>query len=277
METKEALQAPPWLARFLTPFLARQVARELGAKYPGLAPHEIAEKMRAELGRAPTVEEARLIDAVVARFPNEREVPIEKPASAWVLVAANVLPLVGVLFLGWDVFPLLALFWMENVIIGALNALKMLLVDPGDAALWGGKLFMVPFFCFHYGMFTTVHGAFVMSLFGAKKYDVPGTDVLEPALRVAHDYGLWLPLAVLAGSHAFSFLWNYLYRGEFRRAQLGMLMARPYGRVMVLHVAILVGGFAAAMLGSPVWALVLLLALKVGLDLRAHLKEHSKK
>jgi hypothetical protein len=54
-----------------------------------------------------------------------------------------------------------------------------------------------------------------------------------------------------------------------------MLMARPYGRVMVLHVTVLIGGFAAMALGSPVWALLLLLALKIGLDLKAHIKEHS--
>lgn len=229
--------------------------------------------MRAELGRPPNEQESRLIDAVVSRFPKKGEA--EKPVSAWVLVAANVLPLVGVLFWGWDVFPLLLLFWMENVLIGALNVLKMLCLDPADAALWSGKLFMVPFFCFHYGMFTAVHGALVCSLFGGEKYDIQGTKLLEPAMRAAHDYGLWLPLAVLLASHLFSFLWNYLYRGEFRRAQLSMLMAKPYGRVIVLHATVLIGGFAAMALGSPVWALLLLLALKIGLDLKAHIKEHT--
>jgi hypothetical protein len=99
--------------------------------------------------------------------------------------------------------------------------------------------------------------------------------LVEPAMRAAHDYGLWLPLAVLLASHLFSFLWNYLYRGEFRRARLAELMVKPYGRVIVLHVTVLIGGFAAMALGSPLWALLLLLALKIGLDLKAHLKEHS--
>ena len=195
----------------------------------------------------------------------------------WVLVAANLVPLAGVLFWGWDVFPLLVLFWMENVVIGVLNALKMLLADPADPALWAGKLFMVPFFCVHYGMFTAVHGLFVFALFGGKNYDAQGIDVTEPALAVARDYGLWLPLGVLVASHAFSFVWNYLYRGELRRVSLAELMARPYGRVVVLHVTILVGGFGAMMLGSPLWALLLLLALKIGLDFKAHVKEHSAK
>ena len=231
--------------------------------------------MRAELGHPPSESEARLIDAVVARVPSGAA-PVEKPASVWVLVAANALPIVGVLFWGWDVFPVLALFWMENVVIGVLNALKMLLADPADAALWAGKVFTVPFFCVHYGIFTAVHGTFVFSLFGPKELRADAFNLVAPALRAAQAYDLWLPLAVLAASHVFSFFWNYLYRGEFRRAQLSVLMSQPYGRVIVLHLAIILGGFAVAMLGSPVWALVLLIALKIALDLRAHVKEHSK-
>jgi hypothetical protein len=270
---KDRIRAPAWLFRLLTPLFARHIARELSAQHPGRAPHEIGAMMRADLGPAPSEDQLRLVDAVVARFPEEVEK--EKPVSAWVLVAANLLPLIGVLFWGWDVFPLLALFWMENVAIGVFFILRMICADPQDPALWAGKLLMVPFFCFHYGMFTAIHGVFVFSLFGGKAYDVPGLSVLEPAARAAADYGLWLPLAVLVASHLFSFLWNYLYRGEFRRARLAELMSKPYGRVVVLHLTIILGGFGAMALGSPVWALLLLLAFKIGLDLRAHIKEHS--
>jgi hypothetical protein len=192
-----------------------------------------------------------------------------------VLLAANLVPVAGVLLWDWSVFALLVLFWMENVIIGAFFALRMLCADPRAPALWAGKLFMVPFFCFHYGMFTAIHGVFVFSIFGGKSYSASGLQVLEPAARAASELGLWLPLAALLASHAFSFVWNYLVRGEFRRASLPALMAKPYGRVVVLHLAIILGGIGAMALGSPVWALLVLLALKIGLDLKAHVKEHS--
>ena len=268
-----AIQAPAWLARLLTPFIARQAARGLSEKYPGLGAQEIAEKMRADFHHPPTADEQRLLDAVVSRIsPMEKT---EKPLSAWVLVAANLVPLAGVLLWNWSVFALIALFWMENVIVGVFFALRMLLADPRDPALWAAKVFLVPFFCFHYGMFTAVHGLFVFGLFGGKAYDPHGLQVLEPALRAAQDLGLWLPLAALLASHGFSFLWNYLWRGEFRRAKLTELMAKPYGRVVVLHMAIILGAIGTLALGSPLWALLVLLALKIGLDLKAHLKEHS--
>ena len=247
----------------------------MSEKYPGLGPQEIAEKMRADFHNPPTEDEQRLLEAVVSRLPQENQAPIEKPVSAWILLAANLVPVAGVLLWDWSVFALIALFWMENVMVGVFFALRMLCADPRDPALWAAKLFMVPFFCFHYGMFTAIHGMFVFTLFGGKAYPVQDLRVLEPAARAAGELGLWLPLAALLASHGFSFLWNYLYRGEFRSAQLTRLMAKPYGRVVVLHVAIIFGGIAAMALGSPVWALLVLLALKIGLDLKAHLKEHS--
>ena len=211
-EARKVVQAPPWLARLLTPLIARHAARGLSEKYPGLGPQEIAEKLRADFRNPPTEDEQRLLDAVVSRLPQEgTPAPsVEKPVSAWVLLAANLIPVAGVLLWGWSVFALLALFWMENVIIGAFFALRMLCADPRDAALWAAKLFMVPFFCFHYGMFTAIHGVFVFSLFGGKSYSASGLHVLEPAARAASELGLWLPLGALLASHAFSFLWNYL-------------------------------------------------------------------
>lgn len=184
------------------------------------------------------------------------------------LAAANLVPLAGVLLWGWDAFALIALFWMENAVIGALTVLRLLAASPAEPASWAAKLFLVPFFCFHYGMFTSMHGMFVFEFLGKRRYD---------PLAVAGDYGLWLPLAALAASHLFSFFWNYLHRGEFRRVSLKEVMLQPYPRVMVLHLAIILGGFAAMALGSPVWALLVLIALKIGLDLKAHLKEHSPK
>jgi hypothetical protein len=259
--------------RLLTPFVARHIARSLAEKFPGLGPQEIAEKMRADVGTLPDAEAERFINAVVSRLPAQAET--EKPVSVWVLVAANLVPLAGVLLWGWDAFALILLFWMENVVVGVFFILRMLLADPRDPALWAAKLFMIPFFCFHYGMFTAIHGLFVFALFGGKRYDVPGLQVLEPAARAASDLGLWLPLAVLVASHLFSFLYNYLWRGEFQRVELRKLMTAPYQRIVVLHIGIILGGFGVAALGSPAWALVVLLATKIGLDWKAHLKEHS--
>jgi hypothetical protein len=192
--------------------------------------------------------------------------------SAGVLVAANLVALYGILRQGWDVFPLILLYWIENVVIGVLNVARMLCVDPRDRATWLGKLFTVPFFCVHYGMFAAIHGSLLLAFFGG--YESEGFSPLPAAMEAMVDYGLGIAVAAVAASHLFSFFWNYLWRGEFRRASLSDLMAQPYQRVVLLHLVILAGGFAVAALGSPLWALVPLVAIKIALDARAHLKEH---
>lgn len=271
----DVMQGPPWLLRLVTPLVAGHIARELSAKHPGLGPREIGELIRAELAPGAQAEQLRFLDAVIARIPAPAEkLPVERPVSAWVLVAANLLPLAGVLFWDWNVMVLLLLFWMENVVIGLLNVLRMLCADPRDLALWAGKLFLVPFFCVHYGMFTAIHGSLLLAFFG--DYASEGFSPVPAASQAVLDYGLGIGVAAIAASHLFSFLWNYLYRGEFRHASLSELMEQPYRRVVLLHLVILLGGFAVAALGSPLWALVPLVAVKVVLDVRSHLRERSR-
>jgi hypothetical protein len=52
-------------------------------------------------------------------------------------------------------------------------------------------------------------------------------------------------------------------------------MGQPYARVVVLHLTIIGGGFLVMALGAPVLGLLLLVVLKIGVDLAAHLREHS--
>ncbi len=195
------------------------------------------------------------------------------PPSALVLVAANLVPLVGVLGFHWTVFSVLLLYWCENVVVGAFNILRMLAASPKDIAVDAGKLFLIPFFTFHYGMFAMVHGIFVLTLFGPGGRFSPSPAAFIAAVSAA---GVWYGVLAIVLSHGFSFLHNYIAGGEFRRASLQQLMFQPYARVMVLHVTILVGGFAAKAMGAPVAALIVLIALKTGIDLRAHLAERSK-
>jgi hypothetical protein len=209
----------------------------------------------------------------LAPTPSTAVAGLRLSPSALVLVAANLVPLAGVLFFGWSVFATLLLFWVENVIVGGFNILRMLWAQPDNPLMWVAKAGMIPFFIVHYGMFTTVHGVFVLTLFGSvHERGFPGPTEFLHAVQGA---GIWPAALALAASHGVSFAFNYIGAGEYRTAQLAMLMTRPYGRVMVLHVVILGGGFLVQALGSPVFALALLVVLKTGLDLVAHAREHA--
>jgi hypothetical protein len=193
------------------------------------------------------------------------------------LIAANLVPVYGVLALDWEVFPLVLLFWTENVVIGVFSVLRMLAARPAKEEHGATKLFLVPFFAVHYGMFTLVHGVFVFALFSGGRGDsIRGPFELGSlASRSLGDLDLTLPVLALVASHAFSFGVNYLAGGEYRRTTLRKLMIRPYGRIVVLHLAILGSGFLVHTIGSPQWGLLLLIVLKIALDLRAHLRANA--
>ncbi|HEY6223825.1 MAG TPA: DUF6498-containing protein [Gemmatimonadales bacterium] len=195
------------------------------------------------------------------------------PPSAYVLLATNLIPLIGVLLHNWTVFQILLLYWCENVVVGGFNVLRMLVAQPKSEITWAGKLFLIPFFCFHYGMFTLVHGIFVVALFGGNKFGGLSGATLLNAVRGA---GLTVPVVALVASHGFSFFHNYLGDGEYQRVFLPQLMFRPYGRIVVLHLTVLLGGFLVVALGAPAAALLLLVGLKTAIDLGAHLKERVK-
>jgi hypothetical protein len=181
------------------------------------------------------------------------------------LVAANLVPLVGVLFLGWSVWTILTVYWLENGIVGFYNVLKMAVV-PGI-----GKLGMIPFFIVHYGMFWLVHGIFVQTL--------PGLTGFGTAVGTARSTGVDLSSVILAGiglfiSHGVSFVFNFLRRGEQLRTSATELMFAPYRRVVILHLTILFGALAVAAFGARLLPLVILVSRKTATDLGFHLREH---
>ena len=137
--------------------------------------------------------------------------------------------------------------------------LKRLFAAPQDLVRWAAKLFIIPFFCVHYGMFTLVHGVFVIGFFGGGFKSqgglLPSVGTLWQLVTQNH---LEWPFLGLALSHGISFVHNYLWLGEYQQAKLQALMAQPYGRVVVLHLTILGGGFLMMALHSPRAGLVVL-------------------
>src|SRR5438067_2017265 len=109
-------------------------------------------------------------------------------------------------------FSTLLLFWVENVIVGGFNVLRMLWAQPDNPLIWVAKAGTIPFFIFHYGMFTTVHGVFVLTLFGGvNQRGFPGPSTFLHAVQAA---GIWPAALALAASHGVSFAFNYIGAGE---------------------------------------------------------------
>lgn len=188
-------------------------------------------------------------------------------------VAATVIVAYGVLVLGWSVFVVIALFWFENVIIGVFNVAKMLTsgVRLGSYGLIA-VLALATLFTVHYGMFTVGHGALVVTLFGQTELGGSPRGLFAPLGRML-DYLLadrdgWFAAAGITLLQAAAFCrWWGATRAQ--PAPLPALMFAPYGRIIILHVTIIVSGILVAMLKLPVLGALLLVALKLAFDIAA--------
>ena len=117
-----------------------------------------------------------------------------KPTSVIALIVVNLYPVLGVLFWGWEVFPIMVLFWSENVIIGFFNVLKMLTVQPEEKESIFFKFFLIPFFILHYGGFTAGHGIFVVVVFGQFVFENTAGPRLDILWQVVQDFQPYRPL-----------------------------------------------------------------------------------
>lgn len=229
--------------------------------------------------------------------------------SVIALIAANLIPLGGVMVLGWSTFAIVVVYWAENVIIGSINVFKLMVCSPSADAIKRArvtpdqlkgnsrevqkrlarpephitivhhvsKLFYVPFFIVHYGMFCMGHGVFIFELLG-KGHARFGSlfDSWSFFWEQLREERLIWAVGALAASHLFSFFLNFIYRGEYRRITVPQLMSQPYGRIVILHIAILFGAFLILALGSPIWMLAILIIGKTILDIGLHLSERQK-
>ena len=173
----------------------------------------------------------------------------------------------GIAVLGWPTFTVLALYWLENVIVGGFTALRILAAGSRTGR-YGESLAVTVFFCVHYGLFCVVHGIFVATLFGGIRNTSHMADPLFLMVgRIAGDRIGVLVVAAMVVAAALD-AWRAMATVDADDAgAVRRIMGEPYGRIVVLHVVLLAGGFLMAALGLPSLAALLLVAFKLVYDL----------
>ena len=221
------------------------------------------------------------------------DTPQKDSLSLIALIGANLIPLAGVFLFKWDVTYIIILYWAENLIAGFYNILKIAFVRVNNSIFSPEKLFIIPFFCIHYGGFCAAHGFFLTVFFKLGSTSPPfaegGADwwgpfifiqmLINVVVRVwssAPPEMVWALLGLFI-SHGVSFVENFILGGEYRRSTIKELMHQPYQRIMVMHIAIIAAGIFVMKFNSPMPMLVILILLKIIFDLFLHRKSHKKK
>lgn len=184
-------------------------------------------------------------------------------------IGAAAVMAVGIIAFGWPTFTVLALYWLENVIVGAFTALRIVATGARTGSPFA-SLATAGFFSVHYGLFCLIHGFFVAVLFGGIR--PVGAGIVDTVLlmidRVAADR---IGLAVIAAMTvaAAADAWRALMAtGRDDPKAIRDAMSAPYGRIVVLHLVLIGGGFLVQALKLPSLAALLLVAVKLVHDLR---------
>jgi hypothetical protein len=212
--------------------------------------------------------------------------------STLLLVAANAIPLVGVLLWHWDAFLLLMLYWMETAIIGFWTVARIAASPPGTFGpllinrrpATSSSLAMAAFFIVHSGVFMGVHMVFLWAVFsGDWSRRIHGLhDALD---KIVIETGLWIPLLALFASRGGAFLFHVLKPELIRRLEqllqlpvwlpaaatdAGAIIGGFYGRIVIMQLTIIFGAFLAGIFGSLA-PLIIMIVLKTLVDVVMHL------
>lgn len=246
-------------------------SRSLGDAMPQALAEKIVGAIRAAMPAAGASEASPPPAAISLEVERSTEAEAGEPlspGSAIALVAANAVPLLGVLLWDWKLADVMVLFWAESAVVAFYALLKMAVV---------GRWLAIPagaFFLAHFGAFMAMHFLFIYAFFvrgvGAAGRAPAAYDALA-AIFVP----LWPALLALFLSHGVSFAVNFVGRREHRGATLKGLMSAPYSRIVLMQLTVIFGGWMALLFHDATPALALLVGLKLAADLYAHRRERA--
>lgn len=188
--------------------------------------------------------------------------------SLWILLFSNSAALLIAVSEGVSLKSVLALYWVQSVIIGIVNCIRILTVDsfstegvllnekPVPPTLQT-KYKLAAFFAFHYGFFHVVYAIFVFDA----PLNINGYYVLGGGLLFFVD-------------HLFSFIYNK--KRDDKVLNIKRLMAFPYARIIPMHFFIIFFGMFFSLTSYPflVFGKIVFLGLKTMVDAGMHVVEH---
>lgn len=216
------------------------------------------------------------------------------------LLASNAIPLIGLVFWRWDAFVLLLGYWAETAVV-AFWTLVRIAVRPEEAT--GDtksprpglirRVFILAFVVLFVGIFMTAHFGIIWEAFGGAWRGF-GPSAGDFVRTILWGTGLWIAVAAAFISRGVTCLLDLIdpvrirrwilaawpqYPGALpgdRQVDPGAALIGLGGRIVLMQVAVLFGGFIAVKLGmlAPViLPLMILIAIKTYIELSLHIAD----
>lgn len=205
--------------------------------------------------------------------------------QAALIVVTNVIPLVGMFAFGWDLFPVLLLYWLETCAIGVFTLVKIVLALPGYKPVPGRsvrywrqgkdssqsasttevkrKWAIPPTFALIYGGMMLMYGVFIIGLIGGKHSAAAALETLS-----VFPGGIMLVVSALCVEHAVAAYFDFFGGPAWARSDPIFHFIRSFpGRFLLLHLVVILGGVATHLFSLPRLTMVLFIVLKLCGDL----------
>lgn len=180
-----------------------------------------------------------------------------------VVLVANLVPLHEVLLDRWTISEVIALYWLETVAIGLFHWAKLLTCNSERRPRSKRDKEWIRDFPLFYGIFTLCHGVCVVAAWFVIEFDGGTLAQTEGFARHAGVGGFFLALAALVAGHAYAYFREFIFGGGRQRETTNTLGMGPFARVVLLQFVLIGGGMIAGLTGQPLWALVLLVLIKI--------------
>lgn len=181
----------------------------------------------------------------------------------WMFILANLVPVYGVWFQGWDAREAFLVYCFETIIIGIFTLLKLGITgyfkgsddwQSNEKKLKMPALGFMIFFIVHYGMFVAIQLTIFFSVSGigtgsgffSFMNDLP--ELISPEVM--------LMLGVFVISYGFRNLNDYILTGEYKTAPMSFLMFQPYARILVQQLTVILGSIFLSFGAGKVFILI---------------------
>jgi hypothetical protein len=171
----------------------------------------------------------------------------------WFLIIANLLPVYGVWFEGWNAKEVFLVYCLETIIIGLFTLVKLGVAtavrkrdwweNNGAKTMMSGLFFML-FFLVHYGLFVGVQTSIFFSVISIHENDGP-SNILEFFFHPTKYLGPegWLLLSAFVFGYGYENLIGFILNNEYRTKSLMRIMFEPYMRIFVQQFTVILGSF----------------------------------
>ncbi len=203
------------------------------------------------------------------------------------LILTNLVPILGVVFLDWDIYLILFLFWFETIVLLGCGLARTVLQGKQAGAAAGsdaGEVLSRYFMLVWGGGFTLIHGVFVVFMIGPLLLDPSQAKIHSdgsgfsfqpsPAL-IAESLGSLLNLSFLFGILTVLLLHAINLYSDWKKQRLAEGSSSYIGRIILLHITMIIGALVTVLKQLEHGMIYVFVGLKFAIDLLFYWMEKS--